>query len=312
MSPRPKAWAIVLAVLTVAGCTLSKSGEKKEGLLPRVGGKGQVIEPKRCALQVAILSRPLHDPVLDAGVWSVADEQVLAPEVRHALEVNGLRIGLITGTLPGELEAILNAPPPHKIEPAQFLLPDGDHALIPLNGSTPTASLLLCRDNRAYGKDYSDASGRFWVAAQQEGPSSVSLRFVPEICHGPVRQAYSAVPIGGLYAPQNFTIKESQEVETLRDLAATLIVQPGQVAVLGCRADKERSLGTFLFTEPEANSDRLLQKVTLIWASRSSQDLPTLEPVEPPDMPHSSRQKEKAETGDNSNSKKAAAAKDGG
>jgi hypothetical protein len=287
----PKTVAFVVALLAVAGCTLNKSELRRDNLLTRIGGGGQIIEPKRCALQVAILSRPLRDEALNAGVWDVADEQVVAPEIRRALEVNGLRIGLLTGALPAEIEAILNAPPPNKVDPTKVFPPDGDHTLISLSEPTPVASLLLNRENRAYGKDYEDASGWFRVTAKQEGPTGVALRFVPEIHFGPIQHAFGAVPNAGAYAPQRFMLKDGQEEETLRDLATTLILQPGQVAVVGCRAEKERSLGTFLFTQPEVNSDRLLQKVLLIWASRSSQGLPSLEAVDPPDMPQSSRQK---------------------
>jgi hypothetical protein len=289
MSPKRKnrTLALVLALLAAVGCTLNKTELRRENLLARVGGNGQLIEPKRCALQVAYLTRPLHDPALETSIWNPADEQVVAPEVRRALEVNGLRVGLITGSLPADVEALLNASGPDKVDRQQVILPDGDRALLTLSEPTPTASLLLSSENRAYGRDYQDASGYYRVTAQQEGPSGVALRFVPEIHHGPIQHSFGAMPTGGSLVPQRFMVKDGQEEETFRELAATLTVQPGQVAVLGCRPDKLRSLGTFLFTKPELNSDRLLQKVLLVWATRSSQGLPTLEPVNPPppDMP---------------------------
>ena len=221
--------------------------------------------------------RPLRDEALDVSLWNAADEQVLTPEVRHALEVNGLRVGLITGALPADVESILNAPAPEKVDRSQVSLPDGDHTLLSLSESAPTASLLLCTENRAYGKDYQDASGWFRVTVKQEGPSGVTLRFVPEIHHGPIQHGFAGIPNVGSMAPQRFMVRDGQEEETLRELAAMLTVQPGQIAVLGCRPERERSLGTFLFTQPEVNSDRLLQKVLLVWASRSNQGLPTLE-----------------------------------
>jgi hypothetical protein len=287
MNPNPKLIALVLAVMAVVGCTLNKSDLRRDNLLTRIGGNGQIIEPKRCALQVAVLMRPLRDPALDVAIWNAADEQVVTPEVRHALDVNGLRIGLVTGSLPAEVESILNAPPPDNIKRSQVSLPDGDNALIPLSEQTPLASLLICRDNRASGKDYQDASGFYRITARQEGPRGVSLRLVPEIHHGPIQNTFSALPTAGVLSPQQFMSKHGQEEETLRELAATLTVEPGQIAVLSCQPEKQRSFGTFLFTQPEANSDRLLQKVLLIWASQSSQNLPTLEPVEPSesDMP---------------------------
>ena len=86
-------------------------------------------------------------------------------------------------------------------------------------------------------------------------------------------------------------LKDGQQEDTLRELAATLTLEPGQVAVIGCRPDRPRSLGAFLFTQPEPNSDRLLQKLVLIWAAREQPrhwrgprtGAPAdLEPVEPP------------------------------
>jgi hypothetical protein len=296
VGPKRKDLVLVLALLAVAGCTLNKTELRRENLLARVGGNGQLIEPKRCALQVAFLTRPLHDRTLESSIWNAADEQAVAPEVRHALEVNGLRVGLITGALPADVESLLNASGPDKVDRVQWVVPDGDRTLFPLCEPTPTASLLLSSENRAYGKDYQDASGWYRVTAQQEGPASVALRFVPEVHHGPIQHSFSAMPTGGSLVPQRFMVKDGQEEETFRELAATLTVQPGQIAVLGCRSDKLRSLGTFLFTKPELNSDRLLQRVLLVWASRSSQGLPALEPVNPPDMPQPQAGRKKAES----------------
>ena len=283
-----KTLATLLSVLVVTGCTLNRSDLRRETMFQtRIGGNGKVIEPKRCGLQVAIVSRPLRDADLNA-VWRVADQQMINAEAHHALEVNGLRIGLITGDLPAEVDSIIKAPPPHKVEPAEFMLPDGEHAMINLCEATPMVSLLLNRQDQAVGKDYTDASGWLRVTANQEGASGVTLRFVPEIHHGPMQHSFGAVPNGGNYSPQQFMVKDSQQEETLRELAATLTLQPGQVAVVGGRPEADRSLGSFLFNQPEVHSDRLSQKVVLIWASRTTAaaaEVPKgLVPVDPPDM----------------------------
>jgi hypothetical protein len=303
MNPSPRRVALVLTLLAVAGCTLNKSELRRDNVLTRVGN-GQLIEPKRCVLQVAFLMRPLRDEAVDVSLWNAADEQVLSSEARHALEVNGLRIGLITGALPADVESILNTSTPPKVVRTQVSLEDGNHAMLPLSETTPIASLLLCSENRAYGKDYQDASGWCRVIAKQEGATGVTLRFVPEIHHGPIQRGFGAVPNGGSMAPQQFSVRDGQEEDTLRELAATLTLQPGQLAVVGCRPDKQRSIGTFLFTQPEVNSDRLLQKVLLIWASRTTQGLPTLEPIDPPDMPQPQLSRQKTENNTKSASPK--------
>jgi hypothetical protein len=129
--------------------------------------------------------------------------------------------------------------------------------------------MLLNRENRPYGKDFQAASGYFRVTAEHDGADKVSLRITPEIHHGPVKRSYQAITQATPYAPQQFKINDGQQEDALTDLAATLSLAPGQVAVIGCRPEQERSLGAFLFTQAEASADQKRQKLILIWASRN-------------------------------------------
>jgi hypothetical protein len=280
MSSKSRTWmglgfstitVVVLGALSgLTGCNPRSSQLRPENLFGRIGRQsGQLIEPRKCMLRVAILNRSIRDPAINEAVWKVADQQVIAPEARRALEVNGLRIGLITGELPPELESVFDAPPPHKVEPATFLLDDGEQTLISSSDAADQVSLLMNRDNRPLGKDYQTASGFFRVTATQDGTNGVALRFIPEIHHGPVQRSYQAIGSAASYAPQQFKINDGQQEETLRDLAANLIVEPGQVAVVGCCPEQERSLGTFLLTQAQSHGDPKRQKLILVWASRN-------------------------------------------
>lgn len=298
---------LVLATLAVAGCTFRNNENRRPGnsattVFERLngGGSGQVIEPKRCKLKVIILPRPLHDALANSSVWHAADEQVIPPDVRHALEANGLRVGVMTGNLPADVEKALNAPPPDKVDPAEFDLPDGSNTLVSLTESNPVATIMLALDGRAAGKDYKDATGWLRVTANQDGPTGVALRFVPEIHHGPVQRRFDALPSApGTMGSMQFGVKDGQLEETFRELAASLTLQPGQLVVIGCNPDRRSSVGSFLFTHPEANSDRLIQKTLLVWATRtnpgqagSQAKVPAdLTPVDPPD-------EKKTKTGD--------------
>lgn len=300
MTPSPKAATLALALMAataVAGCTLNRSSLRQTGetLLNQIGGdNARVIEPKRCALAVWMVSKPLGDRAVNDAVWSTADEQGIPPDARRELTANGLRVGILTGGLPVELEAAINPPPPKQVRPVQFNLPDGNHTLISLAESLPNASLLITRDGHAVGKDYKDASGFFRATATQESATGVTLRLVPEIHHGPLARRYDAVPNpNNTFNTMEFGIKDGQQEETLRELAATLTLQPGQYAVIGSLPDRRGSLGAFLFTQAESNSDRLLQKVVLIQATRTGTatviDQPNsvakLAPVDPADLP---------------------------
>lgn len=272
------------AMLAVVGCALNRSAElRNDQLMTRIGGAGQLVEPKRSLLTVIHLSRPLRDPVINDVLWRSADEQAIGPEIRRTLQSNGLRIGLITGELPLAIDTIIKAPPPHKVDPAQFLLADGDNSLVALCPPVAEANILLNLEGGPSGKDFKDAQGFFRVTSNQEGTDRVAIRLVPEIHHGPSQSSYGAVPNASNLLPQELTVKNGQKEETLRDLAATINLKPNQIAVIGGYASRPRSLGSFLFTQTEPNSDRVLQTVFLIWAKQSQTGkAPNLVPVDPP------------------------------
>ena len=87
-----------------------------------------------------------------------------------------------------------------------------------------------------------------------------------------------------MLSTQQFVYHDGQDEETFRELSWTIALKPDQVAVIGGRAERGRNLGNFLMTEPEPGTDRLTQKVVLIWASRSDTgEIPNAkpEPVKP-------------------------------
>jgi hypothetical protein len=267
--------AAASGVLLVVGCALDKEGKGARTTFGRVGGhSGEILEPKRCMLKVAIISRPFGDPAINEVVWRVADEQIIPPVQRRAWEVNGLRLGRMTGELPLELEAIMkDTSPQNKVNPISFYVESGEPTLVSISAPTEQASLLLNRDNRIFGKDYKDMSGFFRVTAEHSGSNNVSLRLVPEIHHGPVQRMFQAVQSAAPVGPQEFRMNNGQQEETFRELAATLVLEPGQLAVIGCRPDQKRSLGTFFFTQAVAHSDQRIEKLILIWVSRNLQGL---------------------------------------
>lgn len=281
----PKKLLAAFSLLTaVVGCSLNRGSSelRPSSVITRLGGQaGQVIEPKRCLLTVAILSRPLHDEVINDVLWRRLDEQAVGPEARRALEENGLRVGLLTGGLPDEVDALVKAPPPHKVDPVKYIPLDGEPTMIQVAAPVSQASLFLSQHGQATGKEYKDVGGILRLTTRFEGPSSVRVRLVPEIQHGPVKQSIGTISNGGMYAPQQLMFKSGQQEETLRELAASLTLQPNQAIVVGCHPDRPRSVGTFLLTESEPGSDRLLQKVVLIWALQGTAGPPGSNPGPP-------------------------------
>ena len=120
-----------------------------------------------------------------------------------------------------------------------------------------------------FGRDFNDASGYFRVTLGHHGTHGVSLRFVPEIHHGPVQRNFQAIATPSPVATQELRINDGQQEETLRELPVNLVVEPGQAIVIGCYPAQKRVLGHFFFTQSVAHSDQREQKMILIWASRN-------------------------------------------
>jgi hypothetical protein len=299
---KPRALALALPLAAACwGCSLTKpdpgpdgsAAGPTDGPLSRFGKQaadlGQLIAPRRNALKIMIASRPIEDSVLGDDLWQAADEQAIDSEIRRKLEANGLRLGVIEGALPPEVEKLLDPenPPTERIDPVVYAQPDGIAYPITTGPSTPAekSTLFLSQGGSAIGRDYELARGSFRVTAHQDTGAlgRVKLRVVPEIHHGQIARRVGADPTAGPFDPQQFVYRDGQEEESFRDLAATLSVTPDQVLVLGCWPERAGSLGHFMLTEPESGSDRVLRKVIFIWASASSgSNIPWIDPVTPP------------------------------
>ena len=267
--------AATASLLVVVGCALDKDGAKPSQTFGRVGGhSGALLEPKRCLLKVAIITRPFGDPAINEAVWKAADEQIIPQKERRAWESNGLRVGRLTGELPLQLEAIMNDKTSHlKVNPTSFMVESGEPTLIKISDAVEQASVLVNRDNVVSGRDRKDVSGYFRATAQHETANNISLRLVPEVHFGPIKRTFQAVQSAAPIAPQEFQINNGQEEDTFRELATSITLEPGQVAVLGCRPEQKRGLGALFFTQTVANSDQRMEKLILIWASRNMQGM---------------------------------------
>jgi hypothetical protein len=227
---------------------------------------GRIIAPKRCGLSFANLSRPAKDPAINEILWQAADEQVVPAETIRTLAANGLRVGVMTGSLPVEIEKVLNPPPPgQKVDTVQIDLPEGDSTNVALCTATEPVTLLLNREGKTFGKDYQDAKGFLRITATHDGAGGVKLKIVPLIQHGPIKKGYAAAPTGP-FQPQEFIMKDGQAEEPFRELTATVSLRPGQILAIGGRADAGLSLGGFLFTQAEPANDKVEQRVVLLWA----------------------------------------------
>ena len=262
----------------LVGCSLTQTALRKGDVL---GSAGRLITPKRCRMDVVILSRPQGDSTINEALWSVADEQVVEASKRQILESNGFRFGIITGELPSQVQELMKVKTPERPDVLTVINPVGTPNLIdPGQPQRAQLSLFLSLSGqKVKGKPYTDAKGFLRLTPTFDDAEGINLRVVPELHHGPILSGYGMVPQPtGLAAPAEFQIRNGQKEDSFRELAVSLDLRPNQVAVLGCRPERLGSLGDVMFQRTDGNSDRMMQSVVLVWAR---QDGGTLQPAEP-------------------------------
>ena len=95
--------ALALLVCFTSGCQLfSKSHPALKGRSPLMPAQSS---PDSVAMEIVWARFPANDPVLDDSAWREIDETQIDPLVRRELINNGLRAGVITGSMP---QAIAN------------------------------------------------------------------------------------------------------------------------------------------------------------------------------------------------------------
>src|SRR5437879_7583076 len=91
----------------LSGCFATDSPEPSSW---RKRFQDQAISPNHALLEVALLERPIGDEYINQRLWEHTDEWIVELERRNALDENGLRVGQLIGTPPGDFQQLLLSP----------------------------------------------------------------------------------------------------------------------------------------------------------------------------------------------------------
>jgi hypothetical protein len=262
------ALAVGLAALGCSFAPLSAGG--KSPLSPFKPGL------QTSALEVVFVRHAYELPALNEELWRQVDETSIAPDVRQALEQNGLRAGVIAGALPLALETAMSADEPStgqvgeeaaaiqtlsQLESEPFVRRRMLHTLPGQRAELLASGLyerlpLLVRDGReAQGNSYLKAQCVIATKAVPLGDQRIRLLLVPEVQHGEPRQEIRGDD--GV-----FRFDSARPKVACEKMAIEVVLSPGQAVVLGARTELPGSIGHYFFTEPRAG--QLEQKLMLI------------------------------------------------
>lgn len=212
--------------------------------------------PESVRLEVFEARIPLDQDQQVESLWNQVDELCFDAELRRRMLANGLRAGVVGGALPDELSKLLGltadagkaraddvvtaASAVPRVTQRVMQLNRRDSKIIQLCDLRQEAEILFNENDRLGGKTYRQVEGRYELRAEALPGQRVSVRLVPELHHGELRNRVAGSDQGiFMYTP-------SREREAFEQLALAAELLPGEMLVVGCLPQAESSLGGVL------------------------------------------------------------------
>jgi len=212
--------------------------------------------PKTIPIEVVFVRTEEHDAQLRKDLWQLVDEQALDDGLRRRLAANGLRVGIVTGSLPplmtarfepqtaAAAEDDLPAAPaarPAVVRRQLRLLPGRDNEIVAATGLTEL--VLLEHDGEAvHGGTYRDASMHFTLRSWPAADGRVRLELTPTIKHGPLERSW--VGEEGV-----FRMETGQREHPLDRLRFEVTIPATATLLVGCAGDGASTVGDAFFRD---------------------------------------------------------------
>jgi hypothetical protein len=205
-------------------------------------------------IDVAFLERPVGDPYINQGLWTAADEQVVALESRAVLEDNGFRIGQIGGITPGELQTLLTSER-SCISPRRLQLHAGKPTQVVLGPTAPACEFRIARDGIQVPVALNKAQCTLELVPSLAKDGHISLRFLPQVQHGDSALLPKPAPDFS-----GWMFQQERPTERYPALGWDVTLAANEYIVIGGRLDRPHTLGhqCFVRTDEQMPVQRLL------------------------------------------------------
>jgi hypothetical protein len=259
--PQPPCAPILL--LAAAGCLFATGCR---GLLVPTGGiLGQSAEPaaidsqrernpaatvKTLPVELLFIRHDPHDPVVQDELWTLVDEQALGRDLSARLAANGLRAGVLSGSLPAALAERVAAARPVVADGADDaatarrvlrLLP-GKRAEIVAAAGIPELVLLEHAADGVRGGTYRDCTAVVAVRAWPDADGRARIELVPELKHGPMQRTW--IGEEGM-----FRLETGQARRRFEPLAIETLLPHRGMLVIGAAGEPAATVGDALLRD---------------------------------------------------------------
>ncbi len=251
---RTRRAALVVGACALAGCHAAFTAPPDAALDKLL--RPVTTSPESVKLEIFEARIPLDQDRQVEALWDQVDELCLDRDLRSRMLANGLRAGVVGGSLPDELSKLLGltakasdarenevvtaASAVPRVTQRVMQLNRRDSKIIQVGDLREEAEILFNENGRLGGKTYRQVEGRYELRAESLPGQRVSVRLVPELHHGELRNRVSGSDQG------IFLLTPSREREAFEQLAISAALLPGEMLVVGCLPQAESSLGGVL------------------------------------------------------------------
>jgi hypothetical protein len=261
-----------LVVGLIGGCRLLNDEAVVQGRSPLQPARSS---PDSVTMEIIWARFPAGDQALNTGAWRDIDETQIAPAVHRELVNNGLRAGVIGGTLPAAIARALHQgehshddPRPASADQVtQFTadpivhgrvrqMPRNQRYEIPASDVYPSLPLLVSGGRELGGKTYQQAQATYALRVDPQPDSTTMVELTPELHHGSPRIRWTGGDDGIL---RQVPLRDREVFDQLR---LRVKLAPGEMLVLMSLPDAGSRLGHYFHTVDSADGPQ--QKLILI------------------------------------------------
>jgi hypothetical protein len=274
-----RAWWAIVVCAALAGCLTRNHRAPVESIARSLAPVAPV---EGIYLDSILLERPVGDRFLDRDLW-LETLPVGSPEARALLSENGLRAGVLAGTLPQRFQALLGSEA-DTLNGCRLTFASRKEEVLPTNGPLERCDFELRSDFAGARSAVALKQARCGVLVRPEasGPEGIKVSCEPQIQHGERQERWRPnSDVTGWV--------RSEEVPLVRypELAFDVAIAPNEYLLIGWQADQSNTLGEALFAVEARGQPR--QRVLVIRARQvhpgaAAPDLPPLGPIRRPSV----------------------------